>query len=460
MNNNFDVIISGCGPSGSILGYLLAQNNISTLILEKAIFPRKKICAGGIQHRTLKLIPFDVSEVIEKTIYGIYFSLANKDIIHKKNDSPIMYTVERSIFDGLLAGKANDSGCRIQYGDELTDYEVFDEYVEVHTGKSGYRAKILVGADGIRGAVHKKIIGNKKIHKIIGYEAEIGQDSENFMAKDPGGNAHDSFIVKDNSGNVHDFFTVKDRSGNVFDFKDSVRLDFNGVKKGYGWVFPKNNSMSCGVGAPAANASKAKKYFKLFLSEFYGKDVADKDVSDYSHDTATESAPNNALAPNNAPAPRNAPAPITPLSVQQGKPLSAYSSGLKILAHGIPVRKNDTPYCGRRVLAVGDAACFGDGFTGEGLYNAIKSSIIAADCIKNSLKNSDFTFSDYFRLIEADICRDIKISLMLTRVFYSSVFLFYNLLKKNDNYFYACCRILRGERSYKEIMEKLKFIKF
>ena len=394
MNNNFDVIISGCGPAGSILGYLLAQNNINALILEKEIFPRKKLCAGGIQHRTLKLIPFDVSGVIEKTIYGIYFSLANKDIIHKKSDGPIIYTVERAVFDDFLAGRADDSGCRIQYGEGLTDYEVFEDYVQVHTGKSNYRAKILVGADGIRGAVHKKITGNKKIHKIIGYEAEIGYGNGDF--------------------------TVKDLSGNIFDFNDSVRLDFNGVKKGYGWVFPKNNRLSCGVGAPAASAPKAKKYFKLFLSEFCarGKPIV------------------NELQSGNGP-----------------------HGGLKIMAHGIPVRKKDTPYCGRRILAVGDAACFGDGFTGEGLYNAIKSSIIAADCIKNSLEKSDFTFSDYFKLIEADICRDIKISLMLTKVFYSSVFLFYNLLKKNDNYFHACCRILRGERSYKEIVEKLKFIK-
>jgi hypothetical protein len=49
---------------------------------------------------------------------------------------------------------------------------------------------------------------------------------------------------------------------------------------------------------------------------------------------------------------------------------------------------------------------------------------------------------------------------MLTKVFYSSVFLFYNLLKKNDNYFYAGCRILRGERTYKEIVERLKVIRF
>ena len=441
MNNNFDVIISGCGPAGSILGYLLAQNNISALILEKEIFPRKKLCAGGIQHRTLKLIPFDVSEVIEKTIYGIYFSLANKDVIHKKSDSPIIYTVERAIFDNFLAGRADGSGCRIQYGEGLTDYEFFDEYVEVHTGKSSYRAKILVGADGIRGAVHKKITGSNSFNKIIGYETEIEYGDGGFM--------------------------VKDRTGNIFDFKDSVRLDFNGVKKGYGWVFPKNNRMSCGVGAPAANAPKAKKYFKLFLSEFYalGKSLINvpESVSRPESSLGLKSFIGQEL--------------LTGLESLQGlktetisksltEPVSGISlplpahGGLKIMAHGIPVRKKDTPYCGYRVIAVGDAACFGDGFTGEGLYNAIKSSIIAADCIKNSLKNSDFSFSDYFKLIEADICRDINISLMLTKVFYSSVFLFYNLLKKNDNYFHACCRILRGERTYKEIVEKLKFIKF
>ena len=382
MNNNFDVIISGCGPAGSILGYLLTQNNISTLILEKATFPRKKICAGGIQHRTLKLIPFDVSGVIEKTIYGIYFSLANKDIIHKKNDSPIMYTVERAVFDDFLAGKADGSGCRIQYGEGLTNYEVFNDYVRVHTGKSGYRAKILVGADGIRGAVHKKITGNSKFHKIIGYETEIENDNDNFM--------------------------VKDRNGYVFDFKDSVRLDFNGVKKGYGWVFPKNNRMSCGVGAPAASAPKAKKYFKLFLSEFCAQGKLSvnglqsgngpESVSRLESSIGLKSFTGQELltGPESATGSESLTGSgsltglesVTTSESAKSAPLSVHG-GLKIMAHGIPVRKNDTPYCGYRVLAVGDAACFGDGFTGEGLYNAIKSSIIAADCIKNSLKNSD-----------------------------------------------------------------------
>jgi flavin-dependent dehydrogenase len=42
MDSRYDVIISGAGPSGSLLGYLLASKGISTLILEKQEFPRHK----------------------------------------------------------------------------------------------------------------------------------------------------------------------------------------------------------------------------------------------------------------------------------------------------------------------------------------------------------------------------------------------------------------------------------
>jgi flavin-dependent dehydrogenase len=80
MDEIYDVIISGGGPSGSLLGFLLSSKNINTLIIEKEIFPRYKTCAGGIAHRTLKILPFNIDEVIEKNIYGIYFSQKNKDI--------------------------------------------------------------------------------------------------------------------------------------------------------------------------------------------------------------------------------------------------------------------------------------------------------------------------------------------------------------------------------------------
>lgn len=71
MKKEYDVIISGGGPSGNLLGLLLAKNNIKTLIIEKEKFPRFKICEGGIQYRTSKLLPINIDSVIENTIYGL-----------------------------------------------------------------------------------------------------------------------------------------------------------------------------------------------------------------------------------------------------------------------------------------------------------------------------------------------------------------------------------------------------
>jgi flavin-dependent dehydrogenase len=133
---------------------------------------------------------------------------------------------------------------------------------------------------------------------------------------------------------------------------------------------------------------------------------------------------------------------------------------LKINAQYIPVGDYKTPVCDYRVLTVGDAACVGDGFTGEGLYNSFKSSFIASDCITAALTSSIFDFKDYESKIRDNIFKDIKISLMFTKIFFDSLLFFYKLIKNNDNYFSACCKILRGDRSYEDVLDKLKFIKY
>jgi len=44
----YDVIVVGAGPSGSITAKECAESGLKTLLLDKYIFPRQKICAGGI----------------------------------------------------------------------------------------------------------------------------------------------------------------------------------------------------------------------------------------------------------------------------------------------------------------------------------------------------------------------------------------------------------------------------
>jgi flavin-dependent dehydrogenase len=47
-SHSHDVLIVGAGPSGSTLGYLLAEKGLDVLIIDKAFFPRSKLCGGAL----------------------------------------------------------------------------------------------------------------------------------------------------------------------------------------------------------------------------------------------------------------------------------------------------------------------------------------------------------------------------------------------------------------------------
>ncbi len=234
MNKNYDVIISGAGPSGSLLGYLLDSKGINTIILEKENFPRHKICAGGLQYRVCKLLPFDIKKVIEKEIYGIYFSFKSKGIFKKKYQKPIILTTKRNRFDNFLALKAKKAGCKIKFNCKVLGFDAKNKKIAVKSNTGIFHSKILVGADGTRGVLYKKIIPKEEIRKIIGYEFEMDMV----------------------------------RLNGCLDLSENLSLDFGGAKKSYSWIFPKKGNYSCGTGGPIENAKDIRSYFKYFMSEY------------------------------------------------------------------------------------------------------------------------------------------------------------------------------------------------
>jgi geranylgeranyl reductase family protein len=366
MESRYDVIISGAGPSGSLLGYLLSGKGINTLIIEKQTFPRYKICAGGLQHRSIDLFPFNIGKVLQKSLHGICFSFRGRDVFMKKYDLPIIHTVDRREFDSFLAEKAKENGCTLNFDETVTGYELEEGGIRINTDKSSYRGKILAGADGIRGIVHRKLTSGSKILKILGYETEKRADGTESKKYD-----------------------------------DVFGLDFGGTKKGYVWAFPKKDLISYGIGGPFSTAAAMKEYFKVYMN---GK----------KEDCMAE-----------------------------------------LKAQSIPVRTENTPICSYRILAVGDAACLGDGFSGEGIYNALGSSRIAAESIEHALKSSIYNFEDYHQKIVDEIYKDIKISLTFSRIFFSYPMFFYKLLKTNDKFFNLCCQVLRGKKKYSDISGRL-----
>jgi geranylgeranyl reductase family protein len=51
-----DVIIVGAGPAGSVAAYYLATAGLDVLLLEKASFPREKVCGDGLTPRAVKAL--------------------------------------------------------------------------------------------------------------------------------------------------------------------------------------------------------------------------------------------------------------------------------------------------------------------------------------------------------------------------------------------------------------------
>jgi geranylgeranyl reductase family protein len=49
-----DVIVVGAGPAGSTAGHYLAQAGLDVLVLEKAAFPREKVCGDGLTPRAVR----------------------------------------------------------------------------------------------------------------------------------------------------------------------------------------------------------------------------------------------------------------------------------------------------------------------------------------------------------------------------------------------------------------------
>jgi menaquinone-9 beta-reductase len=51
-----DVIVVGAGPAGATTAYYLAQSGLDVLVLEKAVFPREKVCGDGLTPRGVKAL--------------------------------------------------------------------------------------------------------------------------------------------------------------------------------------------------------------------------------------------------------------------------------------------------------------------------------------------------------------------------------------------------------------------
>jgi flavin-dependent dehydrogenase len=166
-----DIIIIGGGPSGLSTALHLARDfpNLlpRILILEKARYPRPKLCAGGLvidAEIILQRLGLDVSEVPHVDANNIHFDFEARGLKIRVPRRHALRIIRRDEFDNWLAGKAQNRGIEIREGVRVKKITSHPDKVTIETDQGIVQAQIVVGADGSNGITRRSIFPNAPVH--------------------------------------------------------------------------------------------------------------------------------------------------------------------------------------------------------------------------------------------------------------------------------------------------------
>jgi flavin-dependent dehydrogenase len=170
---NRDVIIIGGGPAGlstalhlqQIAPHLAQASRI--LILEKAHYPRPKLCAGGLvldAEILLQRLDLDVNEIPHVDAARINFGFKRRGLTFRVPKSHALRVIRRDEFDNWLAEKAKTRGIEIRESVTVKNIAPDSEGVTVETDDGTFRAQIVVGADGSNGITRRCVFTDTPVH--------------------------------------------------------------------------------------------------------------------------------------------------------------------------------------------------------------------------------------------------------------------------------------------------------
>jgi menaquinone-9 beta-reductase len=142
-----DVLIVGGGPAGSACARALRQAGLDVLVVDRARFPRDKVCAGWITPQVVEDLELDTEEYRRGRTFQPITTfhtamIGSPERVDTAYDHPVSFGIRRCEFDDYLLRR---SGARVRLGTAITA-------IERESGRwvinGSIAARMLVGAGG------------------------------------------------------------------------------------------------------------------------------------------------------------------------------------------------------------------------------------------------------------------------------------------------------------------------
>jgi menaquinone-9 beta-reductase len=171
-----DIIIIGAGPAGTTCALQLRNApHLKVILLDKATFPRPKVCGDAIGGHSMKLLAKYCPELVEdfrafplktRTRQTQFFVNYQKPFfIRWVNEA---YCCTRADFDNFLLKSVKKYAKNVEVieGFSVNKIEQNTEGVTIFSkdSKKSYKAKIIIGADGAHSVVAKQLTDTRLEH--------------------------------------------------------------------------------------------------------------------------------------------------------------------------------------------------------------------------------------------------------------------------------------------------------
>lgn len=163
MSRRWDVAVVGAGPAGSATALLLARAGARVLLLDRARFPREKPCSEYLSPESTRVLERLGEDVLQAVAAAAPAHLTGMKVVAPSGAGVVgrfetfSFALPRTRFDAILRDAAEAAGAEVREGVKVEELLYEDGAVAGVAAGETYKARVVVGADGLRSVVARRL---------------------------------------------------------------------------------------------------------------------------------------------------------------------------------------------------------------------------------------------------------------------------------------------------------------